>query len=335
MAFRLKAIESAKANSIRRAAREYDVDESCVRRWLRDEKKIKETLQVKGKRSVRTHEKKHGRHIDTDFETELVGWMAFEREAQHSVSRKALVEKALSIGREDFKASLGWLEKFIQRNCCDRGAHESTADRLPKLAAFVAFVEQVRRTESILPANIVTMDETAVCLDSACVTVCLSATGNGTKLKPLIVFKDAGSDVLTLAAEFRGQVHVLCTKSGWMDQEATLEYLNCTFGHGSYKTLLVWDSFRCHTTSLTKKALAQRKIIPAIIPADCTEEIQVADVALNRPFKQHIADLYSKWTAEYSPRDSPRVPSPRQLVQWIIAAWAQITDQMVREAHRT
>ena len=65
---------------------------------------------------VRTHEKKHGRHIDADFETELVSWMAFEREARHPISRKALVQKALSYGRQDFKASLGWLDKFLKRN---------------------------------------------------------------------------------------------------------------------------------------------------------------------------------------------------------------------------
>ena len=49
METRLKVIVYAKANSIRRAGREYSVDESCVRRWIRNEKKIREALHLKGK----------------------------------------------------------------------------------------------------------------------------------------------------------------------------------------------------------------------------------------------------------------------------------------------
>lgn len=368
METRLKAIVYAKANSIRRAGREYSVDESCVRRWIRNEKKIREALHLKGKRSVRANEKKIGRRIDPDFEAELVGWMAFEREARHPISRKALVKKALSYGREDFKASLGWMEKFLRRNgyslrrTTTQGQREP-ADLLPKLAAFVAYIEHVRRTQGILPADIITMDETAVWLDSAptttlhargertvsvrttgheraCITVCLTATGDGTKLKPLIVFKGAIRDVQSLSDEFRGQAYILSTKSGWMDQEATIAYLNRIFGLGSTKKLLVWDAFRCHTTTQTKSAMKQKKIISAIIPSGCTGKIQVADVVLIRPFKQHIVDLYSEWIADdtqhnRTPSGNLRAPSRRQLVQWVIAAWGQISNDMVREAHKT
>ena len=77
------------------------------------------------------------------------------------------------------------------------------------------------------------MDETAVWLDSpptttlhargervsvrttgherACISVCLTATGDGTKQKPLIVFKGAIRDVKKLSDEFRGQAYILST----------------------------------------------------------------------------------------------------------------------------
>ena len=125
-----------------------------------------------------------------------------------------------------------------------------------------------------------------------------------------------------------------------MDQDATIAYLNRIFGLGSTKKLLVWDAFRCHTTTQTKSAMKQKKIISAIIPSGCTGKIQVADVVLIRPFKQHIVDLYSEWIADdtqqnRTPSGNLRAPSRRQLVQWVIAVWGQISNDMVREAHKT
>ena len=188
---------------------------------------------------------------------------------------------------------------------------------------FFAYVEHFRRIEGIVPANFISMDETAVWLDSApiyargertinvrttvhenaCVTVCLMTAGDGTKFKPLIIF-------IIQDGRPRRVVIVWCVP-GSGSRLVYKVWLAGPRGHNqvlrSSKKLLVWDSFRCHTTTKTKNTTKQKKIISAIILAGCTGIIQVSDVVLNRPFKQHMVDLYSQWIADHTQQTQPQV----------------------------
>ena len=52
-------------------------------------------------------------------------------------------------------------------------------------------------------------------------SVCLAAKANGTKLKPLVVFKEAKREVAALKQEFQNQAVVASSANGWMDTELT------------------------------------------------------------------------------------------------------------------
>jgi len=118
--------------------------------------------------------------------------------------------------RSIFKASRGWLDKFLQRNELSVKRRTTIAQKEPeklieKMVSFILFMEHARKKINASPGDIYAMDETAVWFDmvgEATVaakgaksiplkstgheklrfTVVLTATGDGVKLKPYVVF---------------------------------------------------------------------------------------------------------------------------------------------------
>ena len=83
--------------------------------------------------------------------------------------------------------------------------------------------------------------------------------------------------------------------TNWMNDETTEDYLKRTFGTSTlFKSLLVWDSFRCHISDSTKTILKQLKLDTAIVPRGTTEMIQPADVSWNAPFKRFIQEYFDE-----------------------------------------
>jgi hypothetical protein len=99
-----------------------------------------------------------------------------------------------------------------------------------------------------------------------------------------------------------------------MDDELTAEYLDRVLGQSLFsQRLLIWDAFRCHISSSTKKKLRQLNIHTAVIPGGCTKFIQAPDVSWNAPFKAKIRQYYDEWIAtgdrmEYTAAGNPRPP---------------------------
>ena len=119
---------------------------------------------------------------------------------------------------DDFKASRGWLAKFMKRNGLSLRRKTSIAQQDPErmIAKLVSYVIQVRRLQKkheYSLSDIIAMDETPVWCDmvsettidatgkktitlkttgheKARVSVCLAAKADGTKLKPMVVFRE-------------------------------------------------------------------------------------------------------------------------------------------------
>ncbi|CAI7813053.1 unnamed protein product [Closterium sp. NIES-54] len=138
------------------------------------------------------------------------------------------------------------------------------------------------------------------------VTVMLACTASGEKLKPWVFFK---RKTIPKGNFPSGKPSSLCNvvvtahPNGWMDADSVLAWLNRTmnpyvnprFGVRSRKVMLVLDSYREHLTDAVKAKFGELKIVPAVIPAGCTSEIQPLDVAMNRSFKAAIRELYQEW----------------------------------------
>ncbi|CAI5526263.1 unnamed protein product, partial [Closterium sp. Naga37s-1] len=101
-------------------------------------------------------------------------------------------------------------------------------------------------------------------------------------------------------------VVVGCQDNGWMDADGVAKWLDgCikpfirpSFGMQARSAMLVLDSYRGHLTDEVKKKFDELNIVPAIIPAGCTSEVQPLDVSVNKSFKASVRQQYQSWFEE-------------------------------------
>ena len=199
--------------------------------------------------------------------------------------------------RNTFKASRGWLDKFMTRHELSvrrrtTVAQKSPHDMIEKMVSFVRFMEKARVRISATPAEIIAMDETAVWFDmvgastvhatgaksisvkstsheKSRFTVILTASGSGTKYKPYVVFMGGSKKVKEINDTRRANgLIVTSSANGWMNDELTKDYLQRVIGKLAFKKrLLVWDAYRCHLSQSTKDELKHNyNITTAVIP---------------------------------------------------------------------
>ena len=112
------------------------------------------------------------------------------------------------------------------------------------------------------PCNIIAMDETLVWCDmisettvnksgkktvtlkttgheKSRVSVGLAAKADGTKLKPMVVFKGTKREVAALNQEFKGRAVVATSANVSMDSELTIVWINSVLGSFSFNRKLL------------------------------------------------------------------------------------------------
>ena len=220
-------------------------------------------------------------------EEEILEWVLRQRDLQLLVSRESIKSIALAkITKENpnFKASDGWLQKFMQRHSLTLRAKTSIAQKLPanleeKISGFhfqVLTVQWEIHIEQLLIGN---MDETPVFFDMVpsktvdqvrvrtvriqttgaekChFTVVLTCTASGELLPPMVILK--GKRVLKGLKYPRGWV-VTVQEKGWMNKQLMYCWNRDIWGRyrrqareemesGDDQTaLLTLNSFRAHT----------------------------------------------------------------------------------------
>ena len=119
-----------------------------------------------------------------------------------------------------------------------------------------------------------------------------------------------------------------------MNDSLTIDYLRTIVGTLSFnKRLMVWDAYRCHTSTAVKAECARLKVLTSIIPGGCTKFIQAADVVWNSPFKIQMRKCYDTWLSqplchEYTKGGNMKPPSRGLLCKWIKSSWNDIPTEM-------
>ena len=71
-----------------------------------------------------------------------------------------------------------------------------------------------------------------------------------------------------------------------------LPYISATqkdLGVGEEHTaVVIFDTFKSHTGSEMKSLLLENNIISVIIPSNCTDVLQLLDLSVNKPLKDHL-----------------------------------------------
>lgn len=123
--FKLRVIEVAEKKSKESAAREFDVNPKRIREWCKKKEELmKQKKSSGGSRRKRLHRGRKAQYEDMD--ESLFSWIMNLRERNLRVSRRMIVEQAKSLcgnlenpstsNSIPFKASNGWLRRFMRRH---------------------------------------------------------------------------------------------------------------------------------------------------------------------------------------------------------------------------
>ena len=106
------------------------------------------------------------------------------------------------------------------------------------------------------------------------------------------------SDMTVHSTGARSVFVVKLSHNGWMNDTLSTDYLQSIIGQQSFnRHLLVWDSYRCHTSQSTRAETVRLHIDTAVVPGGCTKFIQAPDVVWNSCFKSHMRMQYDAWIA--------------------------------------
>ena len=232
---------------------------------------------------------------DKGFDEKLINCVFQQRQKKLRVSRTMIQKEALTLSiDENFKASNGWLEKFLLCHNLVSRRPTTTCQKEPeefaeKMVDYLLFVEQRRRTSNY--TYIYAADETAVYFDYSCslnvenkgvrevpvktsgydklhVTVMLTARSDGFKCRPYILLKNK-RPIKEIVTKFKNTLHLCWAGRSFFNDDLTSEFLQKIVGFSmSGKPLLAWDSYRCHISAATKKQLKKLQINTAVIPRD-------------------------------------------------------------------
>ena len=119
--------------------------------------------------------------------------------------------------------------------------------------------------------------------DKTWCTVMLTGKADGTRCKPLVVFKRA-RPMQGLQGKFRN-LAITYSSNGWMNEQLTHIHIDLVIGQLSLAQLpfaqlsfaprlLVWDAYRCNIMDSTKVKLRTCKVDMAVIPGGCTKFLQ-------------------------------------------------------------
>lgn len=359
--FKLKVVAFANSSNNCAAAREFGVNEKLVRDWKKDTDTLK--TMPKTKCAMRS-----GTCRWPELEKYLEEWVLTLRQNGYTVLRNAIRVEAVKWGKAhpeasiDFKGTANWCSRFMKRKNLVLRQKTKIAQKLPvdladKTTNFHKFVIKIRKKYDFPLAQIGNMDETPVFFDmlsnrtvetKGTKTVLVKSTGHektkfsvvlscmadGTKLKPMVIFKRKTMPKI----KFPDGVFVHVHENGWMDQTGVKLWIENVWNQRSgalrkLRSLLVWDMFRAHLTTETKKYLKQSNTETAVIPGGLTSILQPLDVFLNKPFKDRIRHEWNQWMIggekTYTAGGNLRAPSLAILCEFVIRSWDAVAVKNV------
>jgi len=99
------------------------------------------------------------------------------------------------------------------------------------------------------------------------------------------------------------------------------------------KSLLVWDSFRCHMIPRVKDKLTELKSDVAVVLEVLTSILQLLDVTVNRSFKSSFRRYYNDWMStgnhDLTLKGKIKHPTVQRGCDWILAAWESVKPETI------
>ena len=132
---------------------------------------------------------------------------------------------------------------------------------------------------------------------------------SGNYLPPQLIYQRTTIRSLPKAITFPSNWHLTCTQNHWANEVTTLQYtdkillpyvnqkrkdLNLGANHSC---LVIFNKFKVKYISNVLEVLADSNILIALVPANCTDRLQLLDISMNRSVKEFLRDQFHKWYA--------------------------------------
>ena len=340
------------------------VNKQSIHGWIANREKImqsdnkKKRLEGAGRKTF----------LAPDLEDFLIGLINEERREGNRDSGTQVQAWAKEIAAENelegFNASYGWLYRFMQRNGYSyrRITNLTTLSSEELIRRAVSFMEflQSARESGLRVENTLLMDETAVYLEdprrvtinesgkrhvclrstgyaSMRITVILTVTANGKKLKPVIIHKKGGAGGATF--ELKNGCFVCYNDKAWVNSELIKKWIDLVHplvANGEGKAL-VWDSCRAHTANIVKEHLRRRGIKNIVVPGGLTPYVQAGDLGIYKSFKDQIGPIIALWKNSLeskTPKGTPKPPTLETVLKWVHTAWTKVPESVVLNSIR-
>ena len=191
--------------------------------------------------------------------------------------------------------------------------------------------------------------------DKRQITACLASSLHGDLLPLQLVFEGKSTRSLpeATAASKAARVHLTHSPNHWSSQETMQQWVNqvlMTYADRCISAfqlntdahiLLILDVWAVHKSEEFRRFLRTHhpRVHLVFVPPNCTSKLQVADAALQRPFKSALRRCFDAWASEQTyqrMRDNalPQLSASfgmktlKPLVlQWCIDSWAQLQQR--------
>ena len=357
--FKLRVVQFAEKSSNSKAGREFGVNEKLVRDWRRNVDK----LQSMPRKKCADRGKKC---YWPALEDEVAKWVTEQRQDGYIVTRNLIRLHAQVLAQKrnvaNFSGTNSWCTRFMKRRGLAIRQKTKIAQKLPndleeKIVSFQKYLINARKRDDYELVQIGNMDETPVWFDMPAArtvesrgakTVLLKTTGNektrftvvlscladGTKLKPMVIFRRKTMPKDKFCPGVLVHVH----PRGWMDEDGVKLWIEKVWrtrpgGASNSKSLLVWDSFSAHLGDSAKQLLKGNRSTQAVIPGGLTSLVQPLDVCLNKPFKDRLREKWTQWMINgektFTPAGNMRAASLTTVCEWVKDTWQNIPSEMV------
>jgi hypothetical protein len=174
-------------------------------------------------------------------------------------------------------------------------------------------------------------------------TVSLIICADGTKLKPMVIFKGARNGRIATRelpqSKFRDNLVLSCQSNAWQDKENMNDWVDGVLvPHLQQKAagtpvFLFLDQFSAHDSAPFRARMEAIGVQLRLIPGGCTWLCQPIDVGIGKPFKDRLRENWWDWMIGPSEFDAIIGNASRdEIQQWITEVWDAMPEDIIRNS---
>ena len=372
--FKRKVVASLKGElngNITAASKKFQVDRKRIREWRDKEDQLNSAAASSAfnTKKRRRLENKQTSARNPQLEIDVVEWIRNLRAEGVTVHgnpiRNFAKERARFYGltSEQFKASRGWLCRFLRRHKLTRRAITSVGQSIPANAPLLAknFIRDCKNAAQVNSTQYAAnMDETPFWFDLPAsysfdfsgvksvkckttgyekmrFTVVLTACSTGVKLPVMIIFKGLKK---VPKGNFPQNSVITVADGGTMTSQLMETWVNKVWKRrpGAIfrtPTLLTMDAHRAHTAVIEPLRKDNNTCVISI-PGGMTSLLQPCDVSWNKPMKDAVRAKWQEWLVsgekEFTASGKRKRASYETVVHWVCDAWDAIDRAVIERS---